>query len=88
MINISGSNFYLEYLYLKWVVFVMNMFVDRYLVIIDRCYFSCFNNFYDWLRRLEFGIKYNVIIIVVSWWNWNYEKRSDLYYEEIVIICM
>lgn len=66
----------------------MNIFVDMYSIIIDGYYYNCLNNFYDWLRRLEFGIKYNVIIKVVSWWNWKYEKRSDLYYEEIIIICM
>lgn len=66
----------------------MNTSVDRYLVTIDRRYSSCPNNFYDWPRRLEPGTKYNVTIIAVSWWNRNYEKRSDPYYEEIATIRM
>lgn len=66
----------------------MNIFVDMYSIIIDGYFFNCLNNFIDWFYRLEFGIKYKVIIKVVSCWNLIYEKRSDLYYEEIIIICM
>lgn len=88
MINISGSIFYLEYLYLNWVVFEMNILVDMYRIIIDGYFFNFFRNFIDWYKRLELGIKYNVIIYVISCWNLIYEKRSDLYYEEIIIICM
>lgn len=85
-INISGSIFHPEHLHLNWAVPAMNTSVNRYKVTIDGYSNNCPNNFYDWPRRLEPGTKYNVTIKAVSWWNRNFEKESDPYYEEITTI--
>lgn len=85
-INRSRSNFHPEQVHLHWGLPLLNTSVDRYQVTINGNSKLYTGNFIDWTSRLEPGTKYNVTIQAISWYDFNYEKRSVLYTEEITTI--
>lgn len=85
-INRNRSNFHPEQVHLHWGLPLLNTSVSNYQVTLNGNLRFSIGNFIDWTLRLEPGTKYNVTIQAISWYSFNYEKRSVLYTEEITTI--